>query len=162
MSISLHSPLTTLTTLTSCKLTDKQLNVNILPNMYKLEIFLNSFPRNILFYFSGNMKCLECFLISGATIIMPAHTRSADAKRGLVMPLFPQHYIFLHRLLFGFPIFHFGTATSNAIISQTLHIFLLRLLFGFPIFHFGTGTSNAIIIIISPTLHISFQLFTTE
>ena len=74
------------------------------------------------FYFSGNMKCLECFLISGATIIMPAHTRSADAKRGLVMPLFPQHYIFLLRLLFGFPIFHFGTATSNAIISPTLHI----------------------------------------
>ena len=42
------------------------------------------------------MRDLECFLISGKTIIMPAHTAvPMPGVGGWVIPLFPQHYIFL-------------------------------------------------------------------
>ena len=47
------------------------------------------------------MRDLECFLISGKTIIMPAHTRGADAR---------------------------SRGVGNTIISPTLHIPSLTLL----------------------------------
>ena len=81
MSSRLHSPLT------ACRQPKKNLSC--------FQWFFSSLKYEVQ-YTGGKMRDLECFLISGKTIIMPAHTAvPMPGVGGWVIPLFPQHYIFL-------------------------------------------------------------------